>query len=62
MHKRNLTRVFLSVCLTAGLAACGDSGSAGGTKQSTFERIQKQVFDVSCSSDSCHSSVGRAGG
>ena len=27
---------------------------------STYERIQQQVFDVSCSSDSCHSSVGRA--
>ncbi|MGD9764973.1 MAG: hypothetical protein AB7V27_14800 [Candidatus Binatia bacterium] len=29
---------------------------------STFERIQTQVFDVSCSADSCHSSVGQAGG
>jgi len=28
---------------------------------STFARIQRQVFDVSCSSDSCHSHVGRAG-
>lgn len=28
---------------------------------STFARIQRQVFDVSCSSDSCHSSIGRAG-
>ncbi|HYD47426.1 MAG TPA: hypothetical protein VEB21_03725, partial [Terriglobales bacterium] len=27
---------------------------------STFERIQSQVFTVSCSSESCHSSVGRA--
>jgi hypothetical protein len=63
MHERHLARVFLSVCLTAGLAACGDSGgSSGGAKQSTFERIQEQVFDVSCSADSCHSSVGRAGG
>ena len=28
---------------------------------STFERIQHQVFDVSCTSSSCHSRVGRAG-
>src|SRR5262249_33565704 len=28
---------------------------------STFQRIQNQVFDVSCTSSSCHSSVGRAG-
>lgn len=46
------------------IAACG-GGSGGGTQtggsSSTFERIQAQVFDVSCSSDSCHSSVGRAG-
>jgi hypothetical protein len=43
------------------LAACGgDSGSAPRT--ATFQRIQTEVFDVSCSSDSCHSSVGQAGG
>jgi len=28
---------------------------------STFERIQSQVFNVSCTSDSCHSHVGQAG-
>lgn len=28
---------------------------------STFERVQVQVFDISCSSESCHSTVGRAG-
>src|SRR5690606_4008230 len=28
----------------------------------TFQRIQAEVFDVSCSSDTCHSNVGRAGG
>jgi hypothetical protein len=45
------------------VAACGgDGGSGSGPTTSTFERIQTQVFDVSCSSDSCHSSVGRAGG
>src|SRR5262245_39613363 len=50
---------FISV-----LSACGDGGgsSAPVDNRSTFERIQTDVFDVSCSSDSCHSSVGRAGG
>lgn len=28
----------------------------------TFQRIQTEVFDVSCSSDTCHSNVGKAGG
>src|SRR5262249_7889379 len=27
----------------------------------TFARLQTEIFDVSCSSDSCHSSIGRAG-
>ena len=44
------------------LAGCGGSGSNSGPVTSTFERIQTQVFDVSCSADSCHSSVGSAGG
>jgi|SRR5215813_9717537 len=45
------------------LAGCGGgSSSGGGTTTSTFERIQTQVFDISCSSESCHSSVGQAGG
>lgn len=40
---------------------CSDSGGGSGQPAtSTFERIQSQVFNVSCSSDSCHSSVGRA--
>jgi len=44
-------------------SACGDGGSGGSSNPpaSTFQRIQEQVFDVSCSSDACHSSVGRAG-
>jgi hypothetical protein len=45
------------------LAACGGgSGGSSGPTASTFERIQSQVFDVSCSADSCHSSIGQAGG
>lgn len=39
----------------------GDGSRTSVTLTSTFQRIQDQVFDVSCSSDSCHSSVGRAG-
>lgn len=45
------------------LSACGGGGSSGSTPTTaTFQRIQTEVFDVSCSSDSCHSSVGQAGG
>jgi len=45
------------------LSACGGgSGAPPSPPESTFSRIQTQVFDVSCSADSCHSSVGRAGG
>ena len=58
-----LGRVFLTA---AGLliAGCGGGGGNGSTVPvtSTFERIQTEVFDVSCSSESCHSSVGQAGG
>ena len=49
------------------VAACG-GGSGGGpaptdppVEISTFDRIQAEVFDPSCASESCHSSVGRAG-
>lgn len=35
---------------------------AGPQDNSTFAMIQKQVFDTSCSSSSCHSSANRAGG
>lgn len=49
------------------MAGCGgDSGppptAPTGGSASTFERIQTQVFNVSCNSESCHSSVGQAGG
>ena len=46
------------------LAGCAGNGEPVSTNQvagSTFERIQTEVFNVSCSSDSCHSSVGQAG-
>jgi hypothetical protein len=47
------------------LAGCGGSVSSSNSstpaQPSTFARIQSQVFDVSCSADSCHGSVGQAG-
>lgn len=47
------------------LGGCGGSVDTGdpstAPQPSTFARIQAQVFDVSCSADSCHSSVGQAG-
>jgi hypothetical protein len=56
-----LPTVVLLVC--PWLYACAGDGAGGQpvVASSTFARIQTQVFDVSCSSDSCHSSVGRAG-
>jgi hypothetical protein len=52
--------------LVGGLVGCGgDATTATPTSTTaaapTFERIQKQVFDVSCTSSSCHSSLGQAG-
>jgi hypothetical protein len=48
--------------MAAMLAGCAGSGPpAMNESVSTFARIQTQVFDVSCSSDSCHSSLGQAG-
>lgn len=45
------------------LSACGDGGAADSAPpRATFARIQTEIFDVSCSSNSCHSSVGQAGG
>jgi hypothetical protein len=51
-------RVMLALVAAAG---CGGGSSSGGSQTSTFERIQTEVFDVSCTSSSCHSSVGQAG-
>ena len=55
--------LFLAAVVIAG---CGDSsnGGSGGSSSTTptFERMQTQVFNLSCSSDSCHSHVGQAGG
>lgn len=63
MRRRSIIGTVLVLGLAGGLAACGDGSDASPSAQTaTFERIQQQVFDVSCSSDSCHSSAGRAGG
>ncbi len=49
------------------VAGCGDGNGNGGSSApppaevATFERIQTEVFNVSCTSDSCHSHVGQAG-
>lgn len=54
----------LAILASLLLSACGGGGGSSSSVavEGTFARIQTQVFDVSCSSDSCHSSVGRAGG
>lgn len=54
--------VVASLILPVLLAGCAGSGASAEPTTSTFERIQTEVFDVSCSADSCHSSVGQAGG
>lgn len=62
--RRGLGQYLLS--FFALLVAWGCAGSNSGDESpaplSTFERIQTQVFDVSCSSDSCHSTIGQTGG
>ena len=60
--RRTAANAFVIALCALALGACGGDGGSGAPKTSTFERIQTQVFDLSCSSDSCHSSVGRAGG
>jgi copper type II ascorbate-dependent monooxygenase-like protein len=54
----------LGLLALAWAVGCGDGGGSGGggASGSTFERIQTQVFDVSCSAATCHSHVGQAGG
>ncbi|MBI1816803.1 MAG: hypothetical protein HYR72_17630 [Deltaproteobacteria bacterium] len=53
--------MIVAALLLAGCAGSGEPASTGSVSGSTFARIQTEVFNVSCSSDSCHSSVGRAG-
>jgi hypothetical protein len=62
MRRWSIQGLLIAAAATA-LAACGGGGgSSSAPKEATFERIQHEVFDVSCSADSCHSSVGQAGG
>src|SRR5262245_57994134 len=51
---------LLVLLLTAGCGGNSDT-TAQAPAEATFARMQKEVFNVSCTSDSCHSSVGRAG-
>lgn len=60
MRLKNIPNVVI-VMVQIALAGCGDSNGSSANQTGTFERIQTQVFNQSCSSDSCHSSVGRAG-
>jgi hypothetical protein len=56
-----------TVAVIALLIAASSAGCGGGSddvaigESATFERIQSEVFNVSCTSDSCHSHVGQAG-
>ncbi|MEO8603350.1 MAG: hypothetical protein ABI629_12310 [bacterium] len=62
---QRILKTLVAIGAVMQLAACGaggDGGSSSAPQQSTFERIQHEVFDVSCSADSCHSSIGQAGG
>lgn len=62
---RKLNRSFsggVVLSMAAAMLGCGETDTTSQVAQtSTFERIQTQVFDVSCSSESCHSSLGQAG-
>ena len=60
----------LTVFVLTLLIGCGDGGDGNGSgspsgpppnQPPTFQRIQAEVFNVSCTSDSCHSHVGQAG-
>jgi hypothetical protein len=54
--------LLATLLIVAGCAGGGGSSSSGApTEVSTFDRIQTQVFARSCTSDSCHGSIGRAG-
>jgi hypothetical protein len=53
--------VGIVVSIASSVPGCGGNDDGTVQETSTFERIQTQVFDVSCSSDSCHGSLGQAG-
>src|SRR5206468_8869013 len=64
---RPFLRILTGFLSIAAFAGCGDgkhprpSHPPPAPVTSTFQRMQTEVFNVSCSSDSCHSNVGRAG-
>ena len=56
------SRVAFTMLVSTIAVGCGGGGEPTATEQTaTFQRIQEQVFNVSCISSSCHSSVGQAG-
>lgn len=62
MRLATAVQVAATALFGVALFACGGRGGESKEPQmSTFQRIQTQVFDVSCTSDSCHSSIGQAG-
>ncbi len=57
-----ITAMLLGLASVVGCGGGGDSKpQTVPVATSTFERMQTQIFNVSCNSDSCHSHVGQAG-
>lgn len=63
---RSLAGAYGALAFSLALVmGCGGGGSSSPAtppaEVATFDRLQDEVFSVSCASESCHSSVGRAG-
>lgn len=57
-----MRKLLFSMCLAAAVAACGSEDDSSDTKvQPTLASIQKNIFDKSCASSSCHGSSKQAG-
>jgi hypothetical protein len=66
-HRDHPLLRFTPLLLLLAASACGGGGGGGSNPppvspaQATYDRIQEQVFSVSCTTASCHNSVTRAG-